>query len=229
MAPAPSCPAAISIPRRTRSATLSATAASKAAHRSATSCSPRGTRACAWWRTAVLSPANEKCGSGRPSIGRGRAKRSARPARAACSTAGPPGKPRPNSLAVLSKASPRASSMVVPSRSVAADGVHDQELGMPAGHQQQQIGRLQAFGEADSERMRFQMIDGDKAAARAPAPPPWRSQPRPAGRRSGPARPSLPRRRAAPKPMPASRKAWATISSRHSTCARAAISGTTPP
>ena len=45
----------------------------------------------------------------------GEALRDRRPC-AACSTAGPPGKPRPRSLAVLSKHSPTASSMVVPSR-----------------------------------------------------------------------------------------------------------------
>ena len=53
---------------------------------------------------------------GRPSIGRGNLKRPARPEAAARSTATPPGKPRPKSLAVLSKASPKASSMVLPRR-----------------------------------------------------------------------------------------------------------------
>ena len=54
----------------------------------------------------------------RPAQHRPRQREAVRPgrARAACSTAGPPGKPRPSSLAVLSKASPSASSMVVPSR-----------------------------------------------------------------------------------------------------------------
>jgi len=62
--------------------TLSAAAVSKAVHRSATSCSLSGASACAWWRTAVLRPAKEKCGSARPSMGRGSANRPATPRRA---------------------------------------------------------------------------------------------------------------------------------------------------
>ncbi len=49
-------------------------------------------------------------------IGRGNEKRPVLRFDAARSTAGPPGKPRPSSFAVLSKASPSASSIVVPSR-----------------------------------------------------------------------------------------------------------------
>ena len=54
------------------------------------------------WRSAVLSPENEKLQPGWPSIGRGRAKRVGSPPRAARSTAGPPGKPSPSILAALS-------------------------------------------------------------------------------------------------------------------------------
>ncbi|MCH7549272.1 MAG: sulfatase-like hydrolase/transferase [Candidatus Krumholzibacteriota bacterium] len=75
-----------------RSASTSATAAWKPAHRSATS-RPLGASGSAStaWRTAVLSPENEKSQPARRIIGRGRAKRSGSPSRAARSTAGPPG------------------------------------------------------------------------------------------------------------------------------------------
>ena len=66
--------------------------------------------------TALLSPAKEKCGSLDPTSGRGSGTAVASPSIAARSTAGPPGKPRPSSLAVLSNASPAASSIVVASR-----------------------------------------------------------------------------------------------------------------
>ena len=58
---------------RVRSLRMSAAASWKLAQRSATSCSLSGARAIASCRSAVLSPASEKCGSGRPSIGRGSA------------------------------------------------------------------------------------------------------------------------------------------------------------
>ena len=45
---------------------------------------------------------------------------------------------------------------------VAADAVHDQELGVAARDQQQQIGRVQAFREADGQRVGFQVIDRDQ-------------------------------------------------------------------
>ncbi len=68
------------------------------------------------WRTAVLRPEKEKSQPGLRHIGRGNWQRCGSPPVAAFSTAGPPGKPRPSSLAVLSKHSPTASSMMVPSR-----------------------------------------------------------------------------------------------------------------
>ena len=66
--------------------------------------------------TALLSPANEKCGSSLPSSGRGSGTARGSPSAASRSTAGPPGKPSPRILAVLSNASPSASSIVVASR-----------------------------------------------------------------------------------------------------------------
>ena len=66
--------------------------------------------------TAVFSPAKEKSAPCVPDRGLGRRKAPASPPSAQRSTCGPPGKPRPITLAVLSKASPAASSSVEPSR-----------------------------------------------------------------------------------------------------------------
>ena len=76
--------------RAVRSLTMSATASWKLAQRSATSCSPSGARSIASCRSAVLRPASEKCGSARPSIGRGSAM-VALPALGACLDRGPAG------------------------------------------------------------------------------------------------------------------------------------------
>ncbi len=95
---------------------ISATASWNEAHRSLTSWSLKGATLSASRRSAVFNPDSEKSGSGRPTIGRGRKKRLASPRAASSSTAGPPGYGSPSSLAVLSKASPSASSSVVPSR-----------------------------------------------------------------------------------------------------------------
>ena len=71
----------------------------------------------AWRLTAVFNPAMEKCGSSRPLSGRGKRKRPLSPVCQRClCTAGPPGKPMSRSFAVLSNASPSASSIVVPIR-----------------------------------------------------------------------------------------------------------------
>jgi hypothetical protein len=68
-------------------------------------------------RTAVFSPENEKSSrSSRAAGAEGEAARVAGPGPASFSTCGPPGTPSPRSLATLSKASPSASSMVVPQR-----------------------------------------------------------------------------------------------------------------
>ncbi len=106
----------------------------------------------------------------------------------------------------MSKASPSASSIVVPSRSVTPDASDEQKLRMAARDEQQQIGRPQAFGQADRQRVRLEMIDGEKwlASARAPAPcrssTPTISPPI----RPGPAVAAMPARSA--KPTPASRQ-----------------------
>jgi len=102
--------------RATRSASAPVTAAWKEAQKSATSRSDSGASAAAVWRTAVFRPEKEKSGRAAPFIGLGKAKRRGSPARAARSTLGPPGCGRPSILAVLSKASPSASSMVVAQR-----------------------------------------------------------------------------------------------------------------
>ena len=68
-------------------------------------------------------------------------------------------------MAVLSKASPKRVVDGGAEPLIAADVVHDQQLGVPARDQQQQIGRPQALGEADGERVRLQMIDRDQRQA----------------------------------------------------------------
>ena len=65
--------------------------------------------------TAVFSPEKLKSSPGRSSIGRGKRKRPGRPWSARRASSGPPGYGSPSSLAVLSKASPAASSRVSPS------------------------------------------------------------------------------------------------------------------
>ena len=58
---------------------------------------------------------------------------------------------------------------------IAADILDDEELGVPARDEQQQIGKAEPIGQAGGQRMRLQMIDGDEghAAARARWPCPW--------------------------------------------------------
>jgi len=65
--------------------------------------------------TAVLRPANDKLQPPLFRIGLGNLKKFSFPFFAYSSTFGPPGNSSPKSLAVLSKASPNASSIVVPS------------------------------------------------------------------------------------------------------------------
>ena len=66
--------------------------------------------------TAVFSPLKLKSRSPECSIGRGNLTISGRPCSASCARTGPPGYGRPSSLAVLSNASPAASSSVSPSK-----------------------------------------------------------------------------------------------------------------
>ena len=100
---------------------------------------------------------------------------------------------------------------------------------MPAGDEQQQIGKAQAMGQAGGERVRLEMVDGDERAARAPSAmalpvvtptinPPIRPGPAVAATAVDllEAEPSLGERLGDQR-------------SSSSTWARAAISGTTPP
>jgi hypothetical protein len=64
--------------------------------------------------TAVFNPLKLMSRSPLSSIGRGSDTAPSRPASASRASAGPPGYPRPRSFAVLSKASPAASSLVSP-------------------------------------------------------------------------------------------------------------------
>ena len=132
-----------------------------------------GASASAVRRTAVFRPANEKCGSSRPSIGRGRSKRPGSPVRAACSTAGPPGKPSPRSFAVLSKASPSASSMVVPRRRSRRRRARPEAAyarPRPAAADRAAAGPRSGRRSARG----LQMVDRDQRLAGAPAPAPCR-------------------------------------------------------
>ena len=48
---------------------------------------------------------------------------------------------------------------------VAADVLDQQQLRVPAGDEQQQIGRLETLGQADRQRVGFEVIDGDQRQA----------------------------------------------------------------
>ena len=78
-------------------------------------------------------------------------------ARAARSTAGPPGKAEPQQLRRLVEG---FAQRVIDGRAeplVSADAAHDQELRMPAGNQQQQIRAAAAFGETHCQRVRLKV------------------------------------------------------------------------
>ncbi len=154
-------------------------------------CRPRcsGASACAWRRTAVFSPAKEKCGSAPPEH-RARQREPPRPAAGGGLLHGrPAGKAQPQELRGLVEGLAQGVVDGGAETLVAADAVHDQELGVPARDQQQKIGRAQALGEADGERVRLQVVDRHQRQARAPGRSPWRSSRRPAGRRSARAPP----------------------------------------
>ena len=117
--------------------------------------------------TALFRPAKEKCGSSDPFSGRGRGTARESPSSAARSTAGPPGKPRPSSLAVLSDASPAASSIVVARRAIGAGALRaSSNLTMPARGKQQQVGKGEiGIGKTRRKRMALKMIDRDQRLA----------------------------------------------------------------
>ena len=81
---------------------------------SATCCSESGAFASTYWRTEVLRPEKLKSNPPLSSIARGKAIALASPFSATRCTMGPPGNPSPRSFAILSKASPAASSRVLP-------------------------------------------------------------------------------------------------------------------
>ena len=66
-------------------------------------------------------------------------------------------------MAVLSKASPTASSTVVPSRLIVADAPdHGDELRVAARNEKQKIGERDVVGEPRRQRMAFEVVDGDE-------------------------------------------------------------------
>ena len=167
----------------------------------------------------------------RPSQHGSRQREALRPRRckAACSTAGPPGKPEAQQLGGLVEGFAQRVVDGGAEPLVAADIVHDEELGVAARDQQQQVGRQQPLGEADGERVRLQVVDRhQRQAVHQRDRLGRRDADQQAADQAGPgrhrhrieARQADAGMRARPRPM---------ISSRHSTWARAAISGTTPP
>ena len=137
------------------------------------------------WRTAVFRPEKEKSSRLSPRSGRGRANLAPSPCSAAFSTSGPPGKGRPSSLAVLSNASPSASSIVRRPALILADAGDKQNLRVAAGDQQKQIRKFQIVGQPRGERMSFKMIDGKKRFAERGGDGLCRSCCRRSARRSG--------------------------------------------
>ena len=121
---------------------MSATASWKLAQRSATSCSLSGARASASCLSAVLRPASEKCGSLRPSIGRG-SLTVGLPARGHALDLGAAGITEAQQLGRLVEGLAQRVVERGAEPLVAADVLDHQELGMPAGDEQQEIGKRQ--------------------------------------------------------------------------------------
>ena len=92
--------------------------------------------------------------------------------KASASTDGPPGCASPRSFAVLSKASPGASSMVPPSRTEAVNALNQQELAMPARDQQHDVRKGNSVGQPRRQGMTRQMVHRPPAAGPWPPPAP---------------------------------------------------------
>ena len=129
---------------------------------SAGRCSPDAT---ARW-TALLRPANEKCGSGEPSNGRGSGTAVGSPVAASASSAGPAGIIEAEQLGRLVE---RLADRIVDGRRqalVAADAGHFEQLAMAARDQQQQIGEAEVrIDQPRRQRVAFEMVDRDQRLA----------------------------------------------------------------
>ena len=155
-----------------RSASTSATAAWKLAAISAAILrGQRAGRVCARPAAPRRSSARRKRNRSPAGPAAGGAARSApdRRSRASASSAGPPGQPRPSSLATCrTPRPPRRPRAAEPA--VAAHALDRDALAMPAGEQQQQIGKWRAArhqpGQPRGQRMRLQMVDRDDRAGR---------------------------------------------------------------
>ena len=111
--------------------------------------------------TAVFRPEKLNSSPARSSIGRGKSKRRAGPARPASPARGRPGYGRPSNLADLSKASPAASSRVSPSTLVLARPATSIEHGVPAGDQQRQVRERRRLGlQQRRQQVAFEVVDG---------------------------------------------------------------------
>ncbi len=112
-----------------------------------------------------MRPAKEKCGSGRPSIGRGSGE--------AVGVAGARGLLDGGSAGMREAEQFRGlvegfAERVVDGGAeadVAADILDQQQLRMPAGDEEQHVGRPEIFGEAGGQRVSFEVVDGDQRQA----------------------------------------------------------------
>ena len=127
------------MPRAIRSATLPATAAWNEAQTSAMSWSVSGWSDCARTRTAVFNPANEKCSSARPAIGRGNGKRAGSPVAGGGFDGGAAGKAEAEQLGGLVECLAQRIVDGGAEALIAANAVHQLQLRVTAGDEQQEI------------------------------------------------------------------------------------------
>ena len=141
----------------------------KPAHRSATSASVKGAASRARWRTAVFRPANEKCGSARPCIGRGKVEAGRIAGQCRLLNRRAAGLRQAEQFGRLVEGFAQRIVDGGGDADVVADAAHQQHLRVAAGNEQQQVGRWQAVGQPDGERVGFEVVDGDERLAVASA------------------------------------------------------------
>src|SRR5512132_1198056 len=179
--------------------------------------------------TAVFRPDSEKSKSPESAIARGNRIAFGSPSRASRSSAGPPGKPSPRNRAILSNASPAASSTVCPRSSYRWGSGMCTSIVWPPETTRHTAGVRSgpwstAFASMCPSRW-FTPISGAPVASAIDlaAAIPTRSAPT----RPGPTVTATPSR--SPNPHPAVSSAASISGVSASTCARLASSGTTPP
>ena len=123
------------------------------------------------WRSAVLSPENEKLHPGWPTIGRGRAKRVGIAAARGALDRRPAGKAEPQHLRRLVVGLAERIVERGAEAAVAAHAQDHQQLAMAARDQEQQVGKLEPVlgsgseDEARGQRMRLEMVDREERQA----------------------------------------------------------------